>query len=65
MLGKRLAIWGLFLALLYLTRDFFFIAFMTFLFSYLALAVVGWIMNAFFPARSDRACDGLSRWRSL
>jgi predicted PurR-regulated permease PerM len=47
--GKRLAIWGLFLALLYLTRDFFFIAFMTFLFSYLALAVVGWIMNAFFP----------------
>src|SRR5262249_25736686 len=30
---RRLVIWGLFLLLVYLTRDFFFVAFMTFLFS--------------------------------
>lgn len=42
---KRLAIWGLFLLALYLTRDFFFVAFMTFMFSYLALTVVGWSMQ--------------------
>jgi hypothetical protein len=34
---KKLACWSLFLALLYLIRDFFFTAFMTFLFSYLTL----------------------------
>lgn len=36
---KKLAIWGLFFFVIYLTRDFFFLAFMTFLFSYMALAL--------------------------
>jgi predicted PurR-regulated permease PerM len=55
---KRLAIWGAFLALVYLTRDFFFLAFMTFLFSYLALVVVGWVMGRLAP---DRERPGLRR----
>jgi predicted PurR-regulated permease PerM len=42
---KRLLIWGGFLLLIYLARDFFFLAFMTFMFSYLALGVVGWIVR--------------------
>src|SRR2546429_6424829 len=42
---KKLAIWGLLLAVLYLVRDFFSTAFMTFLFSYLALTIVGWGMK--------------------
>jgi len=42
---KKLAIWSLFLAFLYLTRDFFFTGFMTFLFSYLILGLVGWCMK--------------------
>jgi predicted PurR-regulated permease PerM len=46
---KKLAIWGLFLAALYLARDFFFVAFMTFLFCYLTLAVVGLGMRRFSP----------------
>src|SRR6516162_9250788 len=46
---KKLAIWGLFLAALYLARDFFFTAFMTFLFCYLTLAVVGWGMKRLSP----------------
>src|SRR5262249_48436108 len=37
---RRLVIWGLFLLLLYLARDFFFTAFMTFMISYLTLALV-------------------------
>jgi predicted PurR-regulated permease PerM len=41
-LVKKLATWGGFLAIVYLARNFFFIAFMTFLFSYLTLTVVGW-----------------------
>jgi predicted PurR-regulated permease PerM len=48
---KRLAIWGLFLAALYVARDFFFTAFMTFLFSYLTLAVVGRGMQRLSPDR--------------
>jgi predicted PurR-regulated permease PerM len=44
-LVKKLAIWGAFLAVLYLARHFFFIAFMTFLFCWLTLAVVGWGMR--------------------
>ena len=48
---KRLAIWALFFVLIYLTRDFFFVAFMTFMFSYLALAVVGWVMRRLSPHR--------------
>jgi hypothetical protein len=58
LLLKRLAIWALFLALLYLARDFFFVAFMTFLFCYLALGVVGWGMTCLSPGR-DR--PGLRR----
>jgi predicted PurR-regulated permease PerM len=46
---RRLVIWGLFLLLVYVTRDFFFIAFMTFMFSYLALAVVGWGLKKWAP----------------
>jgi predicted PurR-regulated permease PerM len=38
---RRLAIWSLFLLVLYLARDFFFTAFMTFMFSYVVLALVG------------------------
>jgi hypothetical protein len=48
---KRLAIWALFLGLVYLVRDFFFIAFMTFLFCYLTLAVVGWGMKRLAPGQ--------------
>jgi predicted PurR-regulated permease PerM len=55
---KKLAIWALFLALLYLLRDFFFTVFMTFLFCYLTLAVVGWGMRKLSPER-DR--PGLRR----
>src|SRR5262249_20894942 len=47
---QRLAIWGVFFAVLYLARDFFFVAFMTFLFSYLTLAVVGRGMQRLSPA---------------
>lgn len=38
LLLKKLAIWGLFFFVIYLTRDFFFLAFMTFLLSYMALS---------------------------
>jgi len=48
---KKLAIWALFLAVLYLARDFFFVAFMTFLFCYLVLAVVDWCMRRLSPGR--------------
>jgi predicted PurR-regulated permease PerM len=46
---NRLAIWGLFLAVLYLARDFFLTAFLTFLFCYLTLAVVGRVMKRLSP----------------
>ena len=55
---KRLGIWGLFLLVMYLARDFFFTAFMTFLFSYLTLAVVGWGMRRLSP---DQERPGLRR----
>jgi predicted PurR-regulated permease PerM len=42
---KRLAIWSLFILLIWVTRDFFFLGFMTFLISYLALGIVDWIMR--------------------
>jgi predicted PurR-regulated permease PerM len=48
---KKLAIWALFLVILYLARDFFFTAFMTFIFCYLTLNIVGWAMNRFSPDR--------------
>jgi predicted PurR-regulated permease PerM len=50
-LVKKLVIWGAFLAVVYLARNFFFIAFMTFLFSYLTLAVVGWGVKRFSRGR--------------
>ena len=59
---KRLGIWALFLAVLYLARDFFFAAFMTFLFSYFTLALVGWGMKRLSP---DRERPGLRRLLTL
>jgi predicted PurR-regulated permease PerM len=52
---KKLAIWGLFLAVVYLARDFFFMAFMAFVFCYLTLAVVGWAMARLSPGRERPA----------
>jgi predicted PurR-regulated permease PerM len=52
---KRLAIWALCLAVLYLARDFFFTAFMTFLFSYFTVALVGWGMKRLAPDRERPA----------
>jgi predicted PurR-regulated permease PerM len=49
LLLKKLAIWGLFFLLVYLARDFFFTAFMTFLFCYLTLSFVGWAMKRLSP----------------
>jgi predicted PurR-regulated permease PerM len=51
LLLKKLAIWGLFGLLLYLARDFFFTAFMTFVFCYLTLALVGWLLRRLSPGR--------------
>ncbi len=50
-LMKKVIIWGLFFAVIYLAREFFFLAFMTFLFSYMALSVVDWTMKRFWPGR--------------
>jgi predicted PurR-regulated permease PerM len=55
---KRLTIWALCLAVIYLARDFFFAAFMTFLFSYFTLALVRWGMKRLSP---DRERPGLRR----
>jgi predicted PurR-regulated permease PerM len=49
--GIRLVIWGLFFFVLYLVRDFFFTGFLTFLFCYLILAVVGRVMTRLSPDR--------------
>src|SRR5262249_23078787 len=54
----RAVIWGLFLVGMYLIRDFFFTAFLTFLFCYLILAVVGRAMSRLSP---DRDRPGLRR----
>ncbi len=48
---KKLGIWCLFLAVLYLARDFFFTAFMTFIFCYLTLAVVDFVMKRLSPGK--------------
>jgi hypothetical protein len=48
---RKLIIWALFLLVLYLARDFFFTAFMTFMFSYLVLALVGWGMKRLAPGQ--------------
>jgi predicted PurR-regulated permease PerM len=58
LLLRRLAIWALFAAVVYLARDFFFAAFMTFLFSYITVALVGWGMRRLSP---DRERPGLRR----
>lgn len=50
---KRVAIWTLFLAGVYLISSFFFVAFMTFMFSYMTLAVVNAAM-ARLSARHER-----------
>jgi predicted PurR-regulated permease PerM len=55
---RRLAVWSLFVAVVYLARDFFFAAFMTFLFSYITVALVGWGMKRLSP---DRERPGLRR----
>lgn len=52
---KKLAIWGAFLAVVYLFRNFFFTAFMTFLFCYMALAVVDWGMRRLSPGKERPA----------
>ena len=48
---KKLGIWCVFLAVIYLARDFFFTGFMTFLFCYLTLGVVGRAMKRLSPDR--------------
>jgi predicted PurR-regulated permease PerM len=55
---RKLAIWALFLLVVYLARDFFFTAFMTFMFSYVILALVGWIMKRW---AGDEERPGLRR----
>src|SRR5437016_5380644 len=59
---RRLAIWTLLLAFLYLARDFFLTGFLTFLFSYLALAVVGQVMKRLSPSRER---PWLRRWLTV
>lgn len=54
LLAWKLAIWSLFLALLYAVREFFLTAFLTFLFSYVTLAIVGRLMTRLSPGE-DRA----------
>jgi predicted PurR-regulated permease PerM len=46
---KKIIIWGLFFTLIYLARDFFFLAFMTFIFSYLALNLVNLLIKLLWP----------------
>jgi predicted PurR-regulated permease PerM len=48
---RKLAIWGGFLLVMYIARDFFFAAFMTFLICYYTLALVGWGMSLLSPDR--------------
>jgi predicted PurR-regulated permease PerM len=59
---RKLAIWALFLLILYLARDFFFTAFMTFMFSYVILALVGWSMKRL---AGDQERPGLRRLLTL
>src|ERR1700757_2581905 len=51
----RIVVWAAFLAIIYAIRDFFFIAFFTFLFSYLDLTIVGWVMGRMRPDRDRPA----------
>jgi predicted PurR-regulated permease PerM len=57
---RKLAIWALFLLVVYLARDFFFTAFMTFMFSYVVVALVGWGMK-----RLARGQERPGLWRFL
>lgn len=50
-LSKRLVIWGCFFLVLYLIRDFMFVAFMTFIISYIALHAVDFGLRRLSPAR--------------
>jgi predicted PurR-regulated permease PerM len=59
---RKLAIWALFLLVVYLARDFFFTAFMTFMFSYVVLALVGWSMKRW---AGDQERPGLRRLLTL
>src|SRR6516162_7382382 len=59
-LVRKLAIWALFLLIVYLARDFFFTAFMTFMFSYVVVALVGWGMK-----RLARGQERPGLWRFL
>src|SRR5262249_52425321 len=59
---RKLAIWALFLLVVYLARDFFFTAFMTFMFSYVVLALVGWSMKRL---AGDQERPGLRRLLTL
>jgi predicted PurR-regulated permease PerM len=52
---RRLTIWTILFTFLYLARDFFFTGFMTFLFSYLALALVNLAMKRLSPDRERPA----------
>ncbi len=58
----RVAIWGVFLGILYLARDFFFLGFMTFLSTYLALSAVDFGMKKLSP---DRERPGIRRLLTL
>lgn len=42
---EKLAIWAMFLSLIYVLRDFFTILFLTFVFSYMAQGAVGWMLG--------------------
>jgi predicted PurR-regulated permease PerM len=44
---RKLVIWALFFLVVYLARDFFFTAFMTFMFTYVVVTLVGWGMKRF------------------
>jgi predicted PurR-regulated permease PerM len=57
---RKLTIWALFFLILYLARDFFFTAFMTFMFSYVVLALAGWGMK-----RLTRGQERPGLWRLL
>jgi len=49
LIAKRLAIWGFFFLIIYLIRDFIFVAFMTFIISYIALNVVDFSLRRLSP----------------
>ena len=50
-------IWGAFLALLYLLREFFLIGFLTFLFCFIVRSAVRFLMRRVAPDREDQRLD--------